>query len=143
LNALTLCLQNGEHKFNFFAVGTKRTGTIHSSALALGICTDFDGPEDGWNMRHCCERIVASPQVGITELRRELSPKLLRWARVVGQKGSVSKLGGRTVAEDGLLEQKSKNNFEIYIMLVKCVGDKSWWTKRQKDQKRCQILALV
>ena len=60
----------------------KRTGTIQSSILALGICTDFGGPEDGWNMRHCCERIVASPQVGIAELRGELSLKSYRRARV-------------------------------------------------------------
>ena len=68
-------------------------------------------------MRHCCERIVASSQVGI--------------ARVFGQKASVSKLGGRTVVEDGLLKQRSKNTFKVYIRLMKCVGD-NWKTKRPK-----------
>lgn len=70
LNALMLCLQNGKHQLSFFTCRHKRTGIIQSSTLALGIFTDFSSPEDGWNMRHCCERVVASPQVSIAELRK-------------------------------------------------------------------------
>lgn len=110
----------------------KRTGTIQSSTLALGICTDFGGPEDGWNMRHCCERIVASPQVSIAELRGSCLRRVTAGLEYLARKPLSISLEGRTVVEDGLLEQGSKNNFEIYIRLVKCVGDKSWWTKRPK-----------